>query len=166
MALRLDHLSEAETSRVLSYVQEVKDLTELRDSRVYLMVEPADVWEDEDDVHASTRWPEGHNICHLRLGRCWERLDTESKRNAIVHELLHFHHRKWTDLWEDLLKSPLHFTERERRHIDNWHKAEMELLVSTLTLVVERLIPAFPGSGVKPTQVSISKDPDTKGDTP
>lgn len=133
-------LSGARRAALEAYVSEVRASLRLDAWDVRL----ADEWPDDgEDVYAQIDPCEQRWIATLRLGSGFWDLPPEDQRNTIVHELLHLHHVRLTDVtrlgaWRHQVGQALY------DHLVDQVKREAELMVDALASVLAPFVPLPP----------------------
>jgi hypothetical protein len=129
-------LSKARRAAVHEYVESIR-------RELYLQhweIEIPDEYPDDTDAIAEIDPCEGRYIAVLRFGESFWGKSREGIRAAIVHELLHLHHVRLTDMIRsgDYRQE---LGERLYRHLYGELKREAEYMVDALTTVIAPIAP-------------------------
>lgn len=132
MTLASPPLSEARRDAIHEYVRNVRNALGLR----HWCIDIPDEWPDEgEDIIAGIDPCEGRYVATLRFGTFWT-VSREEQRSAVVHELLHLHHVRVTDIVR-LGDYRQELGERLYNHFVGEVKREAEYMVDALTSLLE-----------------------------
>lgn len=91
------HFSRRDWEALKEYVTALRDMLGLRDWTIFASHEIPEEAEDCNAI-ASIHPTDGRRRAVLRLARDFREMSPEEQRSALVHELLHLHHRDATDI--------------------------------------------------------------------
>lgn len=94
---KLPHLSKKDTEDILRFLTLARSYLRLDQWDVILMKEPP----EEDDVVMEVTPQANHFTTQLRVCKDWAKQPDSSKRDTIIHELLHLLHRDISDVFDD-----------------------------------------------------------------
>lgn len=119
------------------YIWTVRAILNLRHWDVFLAQEPA-----EKDANASIHPVRGRFVAGLRISVGWFDLDEPTKRNTIVHELLHLVHRDQTEVIRCGLQDTGYLPGKAFTMMWRMFELHTEAMVDHLaTVLVERVPP-------------------------
>ena len=125
---------------VHAYVLEVRRCLYLQ----HWAIRMPDEWADPpDDVIAQIDPCDGRYLATLRFGTGFRGQSREAIRSTIVHELLHLHHVRLTDIVR-LGKYMNDLGQTTFDHMNDQMKREAEYMIDALTTVVEEVVPLPP----------------------
>lgn len=123
---------------VVAYALDLAAELGLRDW--YLSVE---VTARRKGYHAMVRPTEGRRVALIRIGPDFKSLPPKTQRNAIVHELLHLHHRDTADLIR-IQVGPRVMSQIAYDVVWAQYKVLEELATDTLASAIDRRFPLPP----------------------
>jgi hypothetical protein len=139
----MTHLSPQEQAAIKPYIRTLADRLGLRDWTITLCDEPAD-----SDAWASIKPIEGRKLAELHLCKDWYTLKPETKRHALVHELIHCTHAGAADMVR--LDLPRWMGQAAYDVFFGGWRRQMEYMVDGLAEVLGPLMPDYPA--VKPSK--------------
>lgn len=122
------HVSKREAQRIANYAVTVCDLMRMPKWKILVMEDPA------EDAYAAINWIDQRHVAQLWLSPEWMKLDTDTRRNAITHEVMHLVHARVSTATFDDSRHLMH----DHEH-DDWVRRvrrEFELMVDHLATFI------------------------------
>lgn len=132
--------SRADWEELKEYISWLRNQLGLRDWEIIMVYEIPDE-EGDCNAIASIHPTDGRRRATLRLARDFRELDAEQQRNALIHELIHLHHRDATDIIRLTLPEALGGV----AHHVLWEnfRQQIELMVDNISVAVADRYPVI-----------------------
>jgi hypothetical protein len=130
-------ISPAERQYARAYIDGLLPLLKLSDWTLRLADEPS----DDEEVNASIRPVEGRRLATITLGKDWRDLGNETKRHALVHELIHCHQFSACDIVR--LDLPKHLSQCAYDILFGGFRRQVEYMTDGLTDAIAPLMPEY-----------------------
>lgn len=142
--MKVAHLSQAESDRLLAYFGQVRDAMRLSQWDILLMQEQP----DDEDVILDMTPVDNHFTVQVRISRHWASQPVLVKQDTVVHELIHCMHRDVTDIWFQMTHGNTAVSVDVNGLVQNAWRMAIERMVSHLARLISPTVPAWPGDGV------------------
>lgn len=119
------HVSKREADRIVGYAVAVCDLMRMPKWKILVMEDPA-----ENDAYAAINWIDQRHVAQLWLSPDWMKLDTDTRRNSITHEVMHLVHARVSTVAFDDTRHLMH--DHEHNDWTRRLRREFELMVDHL----------------------------------
>lgn len=131
----------SEVQRVLVYCDRLRKVLRLQHWRVGVTVADAD-----EDNHAQVDTQRGKFMAAISLNPDWADYSLETKKDVLLHEMLHLHLSQTQWAIADLVEKQPDLSKMRQQQITATLNTNLEYAVHALEMVLHPLLPAWPSA--------------------